>query len=350
MIHTHRSGLAYARLAVETHGITADDRLAGMPPLHFDMSTLELYAAPLAGASVVPISSVELRLPASFVSRAEAERTTIWYSVPFQYRQIEQRGALERRDLSPLRMVIYAGEPYPPGALVDLMTALPEVTVVNAYGPAETNVCTVHELAGPPTTDVPLGRPWGSVEVRIVDPTAQTTGRGEPEDVPLGEVGELWVSAPTVMAGYLGLPDLTEERLVPRDGDGDPWYRTGDLVRSDGDGRLWYLGRIDHQVKIRGVRLELEAVEAVVGSAPGVAHAVVGPSADGTHLAAAVVPIDGHDLDQRALTRFCAAQLASVAVPERFDLWASFPQGSSGKIDRRAVRADLAVAPPNEES
>lgn len=348
--HTHRSAMAYAALAMDVHGITCEDRLAGLPPLHFDMSTLELYTAPLAGASIVPIGTAELRFPASFTERAERERITIWYSVPFQLRQISERGALDQRDMSSLRHVVYAGEAFSAPALSALMGQLPGVRFSNAYGPAETNVVTVHELDAPPTDAVPIGRPWGDVSVKIVDPGAHVASSSDLVDVATGTLGELWVNATSTMAGYLQRADLDAERLI-----GPPesrWYRTGDLVRIDERGVLWLAGRIDHQVKVRGTRLELEAIEAVLAANPQIAEAVVAPDLSGTsieHLIAAVtLAVDADELDQRSLRRWCAARLAAVAVPMDTAVWESFPLTSSGKIDRSRVRSSLNE--PNQET
>jgi acyl-coenzyme A synthetase/AMP-(fatty) acid ligase len=159
ILHTNASALAYVERAVETHAITAADRIGGMCPLHFDMSTLELYAGPLAGATTVVMNEAQLKFPATLAERSETERVTFWYAVPFQLRQIVERGALERRNLRSLRHVVYAGEPYPPMALRALMERLPHVAVTNAYGPAEVNVCTVHEVTAPPDDRaIPIGR------------------------------------------------------------------------------------------------------------------------------------------------------------------------------------------------
>lgn len=337
IVHTHASGLAYARLAAAAHGLTASDRLAGMSPLHFDMSTLELYAAPLVGASVVVMGEPMLKFPASFTERCEAEGVTVWYAVPFLLRHITERGALDRRDLASLRAVIYAGEPFPPGALRELMLALPDVEFANAYGPAETNVVTMLSIEEPPSgeTDMPIGRPWPGTEIRIVD---------EDVDVADGAPGELIVSAPTVMREYWRRPELTADTLSPRAG-GHAWYATGDIVERSADGVLWFKGRRDHQVKVRGIRLELEAIESVLTDAPGVAHAVagvVGFGGDATHIEAAVVLTEGADLDVDAIRGWCRDRLPAVALPQFIEARVALPANAAGKIDRSRVREQLA--------
>jgi len=337
IVHTHRSAMAYATRAVAEYRLTPADRLAGMNPLHFDMSTLELYAAPLAGAAVVIMSEPHLQFPASFTERSAEHRVTVWYAVPFLLRAVVEHGGLDRRPLPALRMVLYGGEPYPGASLRRLMTQLPHAEVVNVYGPAEVNACTHYHVADLSTVgdDVPIGRPWAGADVRIVNEHG--------EDAPAGSPGELWVSTPTVMAGYWRLAELSHATLHARVG-GPPWYATGDIVTRDAVGLLRFMGRRDHQVKVRGVRLELEAIESVLTDAPGVVHAVAGPAGppdNAPHIVAAVVLRDGVDLEAERLRRWCADRLPAVAVPYRIHALSCMPATASGKIDRAVVRARL---------
>ena len=335
IVHTHGSALAYARRAADTYGLTPEDRVAGIPPLHFDQSTFELYAAPLARAAVVAMSEAQVRFPATLTERSADEKITIWYSVPSLFRQVVERGGLADRDMSPLRHILYGGEPFPSGALAELHAALPHVEVTNVYGPAEVNECTNHRVEFPVDRagDTPIGRPWSGVDVAVVDADGLDATDGE-----------LLVAGPTMMLGYWRRPDLTERAIVERDG--RRWYRTGDIVSVDGDGVLWFRGRRDNQIKLRGVRLELEAIEGVVGDAPGVAEAVVAPDPTGSHLEAAVVLREAADFDLGAVRAFCSARLAAVAVPRRFHVHRSLPTTGSGKVDRASVRAALGADDP----
>lgn len=327
IVHTHRSALAYAAEAVRHHRLDPTARLVGVAPLHFDMSTLELYAIPLAGATTVTVSEAELRFPATVVNRLVDREVTHVYAVPFLLRQIEQRGGLDTVELPALRQVAYAGEHYSAEAISGLMALLPGVEFCNVYGPAEVNAVTSHHHFDAPQTDVPLGEPWAGVELRV-----------EPD-------GELLVSAPTLMAGYWGRPEATAERLVPRDAAKPPWYRTGDVVSVAPDGGLVYRGRVDNQLKVRGVRLEAEAIESVLTDGPGVAHAVVGAvdGVGGMELCCHLVLEDGHDFDRRTLQRWCRQLLPPVAIPSHFVVVDTFPTTSSGKIDRRQVRSSMRV-------
>ncbi len=338
ILHSHASGLAYAAMCAEEYGLTASDRLAAMTPLHFDMSTLELYAMPLVGGSVAIFSEAELRFPATFTDRAAAARCTLWYGVPYMLQQIVERGLLDERNLADLRTIVYAGEVYPVEGLRRLMHLFPGLLVTNAYGPAEVNAVTHDHLTEPPppgATETPIGRPAQGVEIMVVDDDRTTP-------VAAGDVGELVVSAPTRMLRYWGRPDLDELTGMPHE-DGPDWYRTGDLVQLDDDGVLWFRGRRDHQVKVRGVRLELEAIEAVVAAAPGVLHAVVGPNERSDALVSAVVMRDDAEFDERALRRWVSGRVSAAALPSNFVERASMPATSSGKIDVRRVRAELSA-------
>ncbi|MGI9643750.1 MAG: AMP-binding protein [Ilumatobacteraceae bacterium] len=332
--HTHASGLRYAELAAECYELRPDDRMANVAPFHFDQSTFELYAAPLAGAATVLVPDVLLRFPAGVSELLERERVTTWYSVPTILQQLLERGALDRRDLSALRWVLFGGELFPPGRLRQLMALLPGARFSNAYGPAEVNQCTHHHLSGPPVDDapIPIGVAWPAAELRLVD-ADEATLEGAAQ-------GELLVSAPTAMAGYWGRPDLDERAFVT---DGSPggrrWYRTGDVVDRDDDGLLTFVGRIDRQVKVRGVRVELESVESVLGSVAGVTGgaAVVVDDPDAPFVAL----VESTSVaDVGAVRQALRAALPPAAIPDRIVIVPALPRSTSGKVDSNAA-ADL---------
>ncbi len=341
IVHSHRSGLRYAELAAETYGLRPDDRLANIAPLHFDQSTFELFAGPLAGACTVVVPEAHVRMPASLTALVAQERATVWYSVPSLLTSVLARGALEQRDLSSLRWVLFGGEVLPAPALRELMHRWPTARFSNVYGPAEINQCTFHHVDAPPADDapVPIGRAWPDTELLVVD------DRGEPVDP--GTPGTLLVRTATAMLGYWGRPDPFVHRPGPG-GLSQRWYPTGDLVEERPDGELVFLGRADNQVKVRGYRVELEGVEAAIAGLPGVEEAVVavtpGPP-DEAVLVAAVVPAPGVVLDVDALRRGLAALLPAHAVPVRFEELGPFARTSGGKIDRRLVRAALGRDP-----
>ena len=338
IMHTHRSGLRYAELAAGTYGLEPADRLANIAPLHFDQSTFEMFAAPLAGASVLVVTEPYLKLPASLSQLIQDERPTVWYSVPFALIQMLVHGALEQRDLSSLRWVLFGGEVFPLSKLRALMHHLPNAIFSNVYGPAEVNQCTFqHFYEAPAAEPLSIGRPWADTEVVIVD--------DERNVVAPGVDGQLLVRTPTMMRGYWRRGDLDREAFVDHampDGSIARFYATGDRVRECEDGSLVFLGRLDRQVKVRGHRVELAAVEAAIMQIHGVVGVSVVDfaSSDTNELVAAVVLRDGAcsaDTIRRSLTTL----LPAYAIPVRVVEFESLPLTASGKVDHRAVQGSL---------
>ena len=338
IMHTHRSGLRYAELAVDTYGLRPTDRLANIAPLHFDQSTFEMFAAPLAGASVLVVTEPYLKMPASLSQLIQDERPTVWYSVPFALIQLLVHGALDRRDLSSLRWVLFGGEVFPIAKLGELMHQLPNATFSNVYGPAEVNQCTFHHFYEPPTAEpLSIGRAWPDTEVIIVD--------GERNEVPPGVDGELLVRTSTMMHGYWRRADLDRAAFVDRglpDGRTARYYATGDRAREQDDGSLAFLGRLDRQVKVRGHRVELAMVEAAIMQIHGVVGASVAASATGdtNELVAAVVLRDAA-CSTDAIKMRLAATLPAYAIPARVVELQTLPLTASGKVDHQEVQRSL---------
>jgi amino acid adenylation domain-containing protein len=337
IVHTHRSGLAYAVAAAAGYELRPDDRMVNIAPLHFDQSTFELYASAIVGAAVIVVPDPVMRFPASVAAMVEAERATIWYSVPHLLIQMVARGALAERDLSSLRWILFGGEVFPPGQLAALMSLIPSARVSNVYGPAEVNQCTRHDLDTPPTGDepIPIGGAWDAATVRVVAPDGPVDLA---RPVSPGEAGVLLVATDTMMTGYWGREDLTAASIVVDDG--VRWYVTGDLVVENPSGDLVFLGRVDNQVKIRGHRVELEAIDAVLADIDGVSAAtvVVDRSVDDHRLVALIV-IDTDQDHDIVIDRALAATrrlLPRYAVPAVFQPVQVLPRTSTGKVDRTA--------------
>ncbi|MEO1516136.1 MAG: amino acid adenylation domain-containing protein [Bacteroidota bacterium] len=341
MVHTHYSGLSYARLTADLYDIDESDRIANHAPVFFDISLLGYFTGPLVGATTLIIPDAYIALPASLSQLIEKERLTIWYSVPLALTQLLQRGVLEERDMSSLRWVLYAGEPFPPKYLRELMLQWPNARYSNIYGPAETNQCTYYNIPDPPQGDdpIPIGQVWGNTEALIFDEEGQQVAEGE--------VGELLIRSATLMEGYWQRPDLTQKAMYIRTnaaGFEERFYRTGDLVRIDEQGRMQFLGRKDHQIKTRGYRVELDAVEAILVAHESVAEAVVFPvpkEDDTIAIGAAVTLKETDAADEQLLRQYLQQQLPFYAVPESIRILESFPRTGSGKINRPAIKADL---------
>ena len=336
--HSHRSALAFARVAADTYGFRGDDRLSNHAPLHFDLSTMDYFSSALAGATTVIIPDAHTRIPASYAALIEAERLTVLYAVPLALTHLLLHGALEKRDLTSVRWVLFGGEPFPTRHLRALMAALPNARFSNVYGPTEVNGVTywvVPELPPDDDAPIPIGQPYANVELRIVGEDDEPVADGNP--------GELLVRTPTMMRGYWGRPDLDARAFYTRRVLGhfeDVYLRTGDLVRRRDDGLLEFHGRKDRQVKARGYRVELDEVEVAIGSHEAVESAAAYgvPDEDGSlHIEATVTLRNGQGITAEALRGHVALSLPRYAIPVRFDIVDAMPKTSTGKIDRRAL-------------
>lgn len=343
LMHTHRSGLAYAKASAMVYGLTSEDVVSNHPPLHFDMSTFGLFSGPLAGATTSIIPEEYKMLPASLSELIQDEKITVWYSVPTALVDMLLRGDLDNRDWSALRWITYGGEVFPPGHLHALMVHLPHVHFSNVYGPAEVNQCSYYHIPPLPndyeTSPVPIGRVWEVADGLILD--------GDDRPVDPGEPGELLVAAPTRMQGYWHQPELTEkgfyrQRPFPDSPFEKIFFRTGDLVQERDDGELLFLGRKDRQVKIRGYRVELDEVEAVVSLHDAVAEAAVYTvtQKNGDRLIeAAVLLKENMAVDPDLIKTDAAGRLPTYATPSTVVIETSFPRTGSEKINRRALQA-----------
>lgn len=338
IMHTHYSGLSYARLSADLYEVTPDDRVGNHAPLYFDISTFGYFTAPLAGATTVIIKDAYTKLPASLSGLIEEEKLTIWYSVPLALVQLLLHGVLENRDLSALRWVLFGGEHFSAKYLASLMAMWPQARFSNVYGPAEVNQCTYFNLETPPGIDhpIPIGQVWGNTEYKILSDDDSVAAPGT--------AGELVIRSATMMKGYWNNPDLSRKsfyRTTDAAGQDQLFYRTGDLVKTDDSGWLVLLGRKDSQVKIRGYRVELDEIEAILKMHPGVQDAVVITTEkhDGEkELLAAVIPMPESNAEQAELLKHCRNILPPYAVPQRILVVPAFPRTRSEKIDRRQIK------------
>jgi amino acid adenylation domain-containing protein/non-ribosomal peptide synthase protein (TIGR01720 family) len=291
----------------------------------FDASVSELAMA-FRGRAELVLAAREDLLPGPGLARLLREQGITAVTLP-----PSALAVLPHPDFPALRTVIVAGEACPP----DLADAWAEGRLFfNAYGPTEATVCATlgRHRSGERLT---LGRPFGGTRAHLLGALSDPAPAGVPGEICIGGLG--------LARGYLGRPDLTAERFVP-----DPFaesggrlYRTGDLARFLPDGRLEFLGRLDHQVKIRGVRVELGEIEAALLRQPGVRQAVAaahpGPAGSGPVLVAWVVPEDGAEISEAELRRALAAVLPEPMLPSACLLIPALPLSPNGKVDRRSL-------------
>jgi amino acid adenylation domain-containing protein len=334
---THRSSLTFVAWAAAASELSEQDRVCSPAPLHFDLSVFDIFATCQVGACMAVVPEGASMFPVRLAEWMEKERISVWYSVPSVLTMLVTYGNLAGFDLSRLRAVIFAGEVFPVKHLTALMAALPHARYLNWYGPTETNVCTAFEVpagagsAGVPDP-VPIGKACANTDVFTV------TSDGRRAAKP-GEVGELYVRGPSVMAGYWGQPAKTGQVLVSNPFQAayhEVAYRTGDLVTQDADGNYLYLGREDGMVKTRGYRVELGEVEAALYGHPAIHEAVVLPVPDellGSRLRA-VISAHGPGLTREQVLDHCRRRLPGYMVPDVVEFCEALPRTSTGKVDR----------------
>ena len=308
-------------------GVRSDDIVYQGFSVAFDMSFEEIWISYLVGATLW-IAPREITADPDALPRALAENgVTVLHAVPTLL-------ALFSSDVPGLRLINLGGEMCPQ-AVVERW-ATPSRQVFNTYGPTEATVsASLAELhAGHPVT---IGKPLPNYGLLVAD--------AEMNLLPAGETGELCIIGPGVAAGYLGRPELTAEKFLP-----NPWaehpreprlYRTGDMARIDEDGQIRCLGRVDDQVKVRGYRVELGEIEAVLTRQAGIGTAavVLKPVNEFDQLVAYIVPSAGTPADVGALRGHMREVLPPYMVPSHFEVVPEIPRLTSGKIDRKALRA-----------
>jgi amino acid adenylation domain-containing protein len=323
---SHAALAAFVDWGARSFALRPDDALINHAPLHFDLSVFDVFAGLGARASVRVLDDAEVMFPGAVRRAVLTCGATSWYSAPTALARLAERGALT--GVTTLRRVLFAGEVFPSPILRRLMLDLPGVEFANLFGPAETNVCAFHRLPEPPGAEepVPIGRACDHCELRLLD----EAGR----DVAEGETGEICVAGPSVMQGYWRRPDATAAARLP------DWrpdsYRTGDFAYRRGDGLLMFVGRRDAQVKVRGRRLELLALEGALAAHPQVEAAAA------LVCGGALVAFLASRRERPALSEivgFALDRLPPQYAPDEIVWLERLPLLSNGKCDREALRA-----------
>jgi amino acid adenylation domain-containing protein len=347
---SHRNSLTFVDWAAAAAGLGEQDRVCSPAPLHFDLSVFDIFAACRAAACLTVLPERAATFPVSIARWLEAERISVWYSVPSVLTLLACYGGLQQLDLSGLRMVIFAGEVFPPKHLARLIAELPHPRYLNWYGPTETNVCMAFEVSSGWADDrpAPIGKACANTEVFAVTSEGRRVSRP-------GEEGELYVRGPSLMRGYWRQPAKTSEALVrnPFQEECDELvYRTGDLVTLEPDGNYAYLGRRDSMVKIRGYRVELGEVESTLHRHPGIREAAVLPVPDellGSRLRAVVTADGGSNLTRENVLDHCRRWLPSYMVPDIVEFREEMPRTSTGKVDRAGLAQEPTELEPAED-
>ena len=335
---THRSLVNHTLAGRRLYGISTDDRRVQFASIGTDFFVAEVFNYLSSGATLVfqpPGLSGSIQDFLRFIRDNRITVTAFPGSYWNQWVHSVSEGMLVLPES--LRLVITGMERIDPHLFSIWRTAIgSRVRWFNVYGPAETTCTATAYEAGTSSWEersfVPIGKPIANTRVYILN------RHGNP--VPVGVVGELYIGGAGVSRGYLHRPDLTAERFVPDPfpAEGGTMYQTGDLAFYLPDGNIVFAGRIDRQIKIRGFRVELDEIEAVLGRHPAVRQcAVVAREHGGRQILAAYVSAAGIEVADDELRRHLSRELPDYMVPSAFVRMQSLPLTSSGKVDRMAL-------------
>jgi amino acid adenylation domain-containing protein len=335
---THAGACNMALAARDLLDIGPDSRVLQFASISFDASVWEIFQAVAAGAALHIASDAERRSGEALLHLLRRERITTATLMPSVLDQVP------KEELPALRTLVVAGETC---SIENARFWSQGRRLINAYGPTEASVCAAAWVYRPGDAPTRIGRPLPNVRLHVLD------AAGEP--VPAGVPGELHIGGIGVARGYVGRPELTAASFVANPfGDGR-LYRSGDLVRWAEPGVLDYIGRIDNQAKIGGVRIEPDEIARAVEAHPGVRRSVVIVSEEeaGKALLAFYVPA-AEPVPAPALVEALSRSLPSAMVPARFIPIDGFPLTGSGKTDRAALaalaRPPRGSAPPRTET
>jgi amino acid adenylation domain-containing protein/non-ribosomal peptide synthase protein (TIGR01720 family) len=322
--------------------LTEQDVIAQTAGQCFDISVWQHLTALVCGARVEILPDEIVKEPYRLLAQLGESGVTVLEAVPSMIQALLD--SVDILGLPELRWLIACGEAFSPELCRRWMERMPHVKVLNAYGPAEcSDDVSYYEVPAIPSdaeTIVPIGRPVHNTRLYLLNRWL--------EPVPVGVPGEICVTGIQVGRGYLDRPDLTAEKFIPDpfDETGCRMYRTGDLGRYREDGAIEFLGRIDHQVKIRGVRIEPGEIEAQLLTFPNIERALVTVregGASGKMLVSYVVcskRFVNNDAELFAkLREHLATRLTDAMMPQAFVRLDVMPLGANGKIDRKALPA-----------
>ncbi|MFF8505649.1 amino acid adenylation domain-containing protein [Streptomyces anulatus] len=326
------------------YAVSSTDRTLQFASLGFDSAVEQIFTTLMAGGCLVARGEDDWT-PSAVLRTIDENAVTVAELTPSVWEQILPLLGPSTRIGSALRLLILGGEKVSVSGVERWFTHT-DVPIYNGYGPSETTATTTGHLITRPAGTIPIGKPVGNTEVFVMDPSGNLA--------PMGTPGEMWIGGAGVARGYLNRPDLTEERFVRHPFSDDPTarvYRTGDRVRWLPDETLEFLGRIDRQVKLRGLRIEVGEIEAVLERHESITAVVVTTRQDGNgeeRLTAHYVPVPGRLLHPADLRSWCAEKLPSYLIPNWLVPLEALPLTTTGKVNLRALPAPEDFQPDME--
>jgi amino acid adenylation domain-containing protein len=338
---THYSVLRFLEWATEYFRLCASDRASQHPPLHFDLSTFDIFGTLGAGAELHLIPSALNLLPHKLAHLIHKSRLTQWFSVPSLLNLMAKFDVVRHGDFPELRRVLWCGEVLPTPTLIYWMQRLPHARFTNLYGPTEATIASSHytvpRCPAHETEPIPIGSACAGEELLILDSALRPVAGGE--------TGDLYIRGVGLSAGYWRDPEKTHGAFLPYRADTgteDRIYRTGDLAHRGSDGLIYFAGRRDHQIKSRGYRIELGEIETALHASAELRDsavvAVQSAGFEGWMICCAYVPVRGRSVDPQYLRQRLARVLPNYMLPVRWMRCGALPRNANGKTDRPELR------------
>jgi amino acid adenylation domain-containing protein len=331
---THANVMAFIEWALRHFGLDATDRVSGHTPLHFDLSTYDVFGAYAAGAELHLVAPEVALLPARLAEFIRASRLTQWFSVPSVLNYMAKAEVVQPGDFPEMRRVMWCGEVLPTPVLVYWMRRLPHARFTNLYGPTEATIASsfydVRACPEEPEARMPIGAACGGEELLVID-------------------GEICIGGAGLSPGYWRDPEKTAAAFVPHpDRPDERIYRTGDLGRVRADGLVELIGRADTQIKSRGYRIELGEIESALSSLACLREsAVIAIPSEGFEqwlICCAYVPQPGDTSSPAALRAELARLVPGYMLPVRWAQHEALPRNPNGKIDRPRLKQAFIAA------
>ena len=327
------AALAFTSWAADFFNLSRTDSIAACSGFHFDLSTFDLFSSLGSGSKVVLMRDGLAGFPSELAKFLDKEKISVLYSVPSTISLLAEFSIGDVRKWPNLRLVISAGDAFPTKA-AQKIHAGSQTKIFNLYGPTETNVCTAWEYDGRDyTLPVPIGSPVAGALCAVLDESLNP--------VPSGETGELYVSGPTLMTGYLNDRDATGQALVSTPQTG-LYYRTGDIAFRDDSGLFYFVGRRDSQLKSCGYRIHPLEIESALKLHDGVLDAAVIGVPD-TRLGNRLIAFleTNGKTSETALFDSLRRELPAYMIPEEIRFLDRLPRNTNGKIDRDLLKKEI---------
>jgi amino acid adenylation domain-containing protein len=343
VVITHDNVMQFVKWGVRYFNITPGDRNSGQTPLHFDLSSFDIYGTLTAGAELHIVPPEVALLPHKLTAFMRESELSQWFSVPSLLNYVAKFDALRDNDCPRMKRLLWCGEVLPTPTLIYWMQKLPHVTFTNLYGPTEATIASSYYsipcCPKSPEQAIPIGTACDGETLYVLDEQLRP--------VPRGVVGDLYIGGVGLSPGYWEDAERTAAAFIPvqLEGRQQRIYKTGDLASVRDDGLLYFHGRADYQIKSRGYRIELGEIEvALNGIGSLVEVAVVGAKTDnfeGTVICCAYVAAADTQVSPTMLRKKLSERLPPYMLPTRWQAYEALPKNVNGKIDRRRLQEEF---------